>query len=110
MSEPSAISAILEPIALVGRGLASVHWSWYLSHLGRVLVLPWRIIAVPLSFIFSIILVILSPVLHILSYILSWLNAVLAFFVSLEVSSRAPHCGQLEWKLTSRFHSRSTRL
>lgn len=86
MSEPTAISVVLEPLLLIGSALASFHWSWWFSLLGRLFAFPLKLVLIPLSFIFNFLLVLLSPVLHILSYILSWINAVLAFIASLEVS------------------------
>lgn len=106
MSERSAISSIYEPIAHVVKALYNVQWSWYFSVIGRILAIPWRLVSTPLAFTLRLVLFVLAPVIHILSYTLSWFNAVLAFFVSLEVSDLFSRVAiwsqQLTWLSTSK--------
>jgi hypothetical protein len=85
MAEPTAISVILEPIGLIFSGLASVHWSWYISRLGALLALPWKIALVPLAFTARILLVIFAPLIYILSFTLLCIRTVFTFITSLEV-------------------------
>lgn len=86
MSEPTAVSVILEPIGLIFSGLASIHWSWWASRVASLLALPWKLLLAPIRLIVRVVLVVLAPVILVLGYILAGLRAVLNFLASLEVS------------------------
>lgn len=89
MSEPSGLATILEPtfrfLGAVAAGVVSINWSLWLSRLASLLVLPWRLLRPPLSFILRSTMVILSPVLYPLSFLLSIALSVLGIFAGLEV-------------------------
>lgn len=85
MAEPTAISVILEPLALIFSGLRSLPWSRLLSLSAAAVAFPFRLLLVALGFLTSVLFVILSPALYILIYLYSWAAAVLAFLASLEV-------------------------
>lgn len=85
MAEPTALSVIIEPIALVFHGLARIHWIYYLSRLGKLLVLPLWLLSYPIAFIFRILVVVCSPIIYPVSYVFSWTRALLGYFSGLEV-------------------------
>ena len=93
MSEPAALSAIIEPIGValgaVFTGLASIHWSWWFSRFGSLLHslvnLPWKVLLVPLSILGQILFIIFAPVIYVLSYLATCAAAVLSLIAGLEV-------------------------
>lgn len=90
MSEPTALSMVLEPLGIIARGiytgLSKIHWSWWMSRLGSLLALPFHILAVPLKFLFGLAYVVFAPVVYVLTFIWSTVTGVVGFIVSLEVS------------------------
>jgi len=88
MSEPTALSMVLEPLGIIARGiytgLSKIHWSWWMSRLGSLLALPFHILAVPLKFLFGLAYVVFAPVVYVLTFIWSTVTGVVGFIVSLE--------------------------
>lgn len=90
MSEPTALSAVLEPLALIARaiysGLSKINWSWWTSRLASLLALPFRALAIPLKILFGVLYVVFAPVVYVLAFLWSVVAGVAGFIVSLEVS------------------------
>ena len=94
MSDPTALSTILEPLALIARTiytlLSKIHWSWWISRIASALALPFKALAIPLKILFGVLYVILAPIVYVLAFVWSFVSAVAAFVVSLEVSFLCP--------------------
>lgn len=86
MSDPTAVSVILDPLVLIFNGLRSIHWRFYFSWAVHLIALPLRLLLIPLRLIASALFVLFSPALYILGYIYGCVTTVLGFLASLEVS------------------------
>lgn len=87
MADPTAISVILDPLALVFNTVRSLNWSLYLSWAFTVVAFPFKILIIPLSFFANILFVALSPAFYIVAYAYSGVKVVLGLIASLEVSA-----------------------
>lgn|SRR5687768_3370782 len=90
MADPTATSAILDPLRLIFNTLRSINWTFYISWLIHLISLPLRLLLIPLRFLASVLFVLFSPGLYILGYIYGWVTAVLGFMASLEVRAHVP--------------------
>ncbi|KAI9158742.1 hypothetical protein HJFPF1_06740 [Paramyrothecium foliicola] len=82
MAEADAV--ITDTLALIFRGIRSIHWAWFLSWLGRILIFPIKLMLLPVTFVGRILLVVLSPALYVFSYIGSSVKAIIDYIASFE--------------------------
>lgn len=87
MSDPDALTIILEPLGSLLAALAGIHWSLWFSRLTSLLALAWRPLFLPLAILGRILFVVFAPVLYVGSFLVGVVGAVLGLIASLEVCS-----------------------
>ncbi|KAF4120214.1 hypothetical protein GMORB2_3341 [Geosmithia morbida] len=85
MAEAAGGMAVaVEYVGAVAAAVASVHWSWWFSHIAALVYWPVSVIMAPLSFIGRVVLAILSPGIYVASFFVFAGKGVVGFLISLE--------------------------